>query len=96
MAQRPPVLSGPLREQRRGRVGRSRYGEETSRKVKGGWPALYRAIDRGENLVGVYLRKTRDRAAAEPFFRSARTVTEVVPGRVPTDGPSSYPGALKA
>ena len=35
--------------------------------------------DRDGNLVDVYLSETRDRAAAEAFFRSARTVTEVVP-----------------
>ena len=47
-------------------------------------------------MVDVYLSETRDRAAAEAFFRSARTVTEIVPDRVTTDGHSSYPGAIKA
>jgi len=57
---------------------------------------LYRAIDRDGNLVDVFLSETRDRAAAEAFFRSARTVTSSVPTRVTTDGHDSYPGAIKA
>ncbi len=73
-----PVLSETLRKQRRGRVGRSWYGDETYLKVKRGWTSLYRAVDRDGNLVDVYLSKTRDRAA-EAFFRSARTVPEIVP-----------------
>ena len=47
-------------------------------------------------MVNVYLSEKRDRTAAEAFFRSARTVTEIVPDRVTTDGHSSYPGAIKA
>jgi putative transposase len=90
-----PVLSETLRKHRRGRVGRSWYCDETYIKVKGCWTYLYRAIDRDGNLVDVYLSVTRDRAAAEAFFRSARTVTEVVPDRVTTDGHSSYPGAIR-
>ena len=64
--------------------------------MKGHWTYLYRAIDRDGNLVDVYLSETRDRVAAEAFFRSARAVTEIVPDRLTTDGHSSYPGALKA
>jgi putative transposase len=63
--------------------------------VKGHWTYLYRAIDRGGNLVDVYLSETRDRAAAEAFFQAARTVTDSVPDRVTTDGHDSYPGAIK-
>jgi len=91
-----PVLSETLRKHRRGKVGRSWYGDETYLKVKGYWTYLYRAIDRDGNLVDVYLSETRDRAAAEAFFRSARTVTEIVPDRVTTNGHGSYPGAIKA
>jgi transposase-like protein len=91
-----PVLSETLRKHRHGRVGRSWYADETYLKVKGRWTYLYRAIDRDGNLVNVYLSETRDRAAAEAFFRSARTVTEVVPDRVTTDGHNAYPGAIKA
>ena len=91
-----PVLSETLRTHRRGRVGRSWYCDETYLKVRGCWTYLYHASDRDGNLVDVYLSETRDRAAAEAFFRSVRTVTERVPDRVTTEGHSSYPGAIKA
>ena len=84
------MLSETLRKHRRGRVGRSWYCDETYLKVKGRWTYLYRAIDWDGNLVDVYLSATRDRAAAEAFFRSARTVPEVVPDRVTTDGHGSF------
>jgi transposase-like protein len=64
--------------------------------VKGRWTHLYRALDRDGNLVEVYLSERRDRAAAEAFFRSARTVTEQVADRVTTAGHDSDPGAIKA
>lgn len=91
-----PVLSETLHKHRRGRVGRSWYCDETYLKVKGRRVYLYCGIDRDGNLVDVYLSSTRDRAAAEAFFRSARTVTEIVPDRVTTDGHRSYSGAIKA
>jgi putative transposase len=65
-------------------------------KVKGRWAYLYRAIDRDGNLVDVLLSEKCDKAAAEVFFRSARTVTGSVPARVTTDGHDAYPGAIKA
>ena len=37
----------------------------------------------------------RDMAAAKAFFRSARAVTGVTPGRVTTDGHDSYPRAIR-
>ena len=64
--------------------------------MKGRWTHLYRALDRDGNLVDVYLSERRDRAAAEAFFRSARTVTEQVADRVTTAGHDSDPGAIKA
>jgi putative transposase len=91
-----PVLMETLRKHRRGGVGRSWYCDETYLKVKGRWTYLYRAIDREGNLVDVFLSERRDRAAAETFFRSARTVTDHVPARVTTDGHDSYPGAIRA
>jgi transposase-like protein len=57
---------------------------------------LYRAIDRDGNLVDVLLSEKRDKAAAQAFFRSARTVTGRVPERVTTDGHDAYPGAITA
>src|SRR2546426_1653740 len=94
-AQLAPLLSETLRKQRRGRIGRSWYGDETYIKVKGRWTSLYRAIDREGNLVDVVLSEKRDRAAAEAFFRSARTVTCSVPARVTRDGHDAYPKAIK-
>jgi transposase-like protein len=40
------------------------------------------------------LSERRDLAAAKAFFRSARTVTGVVPDRVTTDGHDAYPTAI--
>src|SRR5215813_6585383 len=95
-AQLAPVLNETLRKHRRGRVGRSWYCDETYLKVKGRWTYLYRAIDRDGNLVDVRLSEKRDKAAAEAFFRSARTVTGRVPDRVTSDGHDAYPGAIAA
>jgi transposase-like protein len=47
-------------------------------------------------LATLPLSERQDQAAAEAFFRSARTVTGSVPDRVTTDGHGSYPGAIKA
>ena len=58
-------------------------------KVAGAWCYLYRAID--GTLVDVYLSETRDIAKA--FLRSARSVTQVEPEQVTTDGHTSYPNA---
>jgi putative transposase len=52
---RTPVLSETLRKQRRGKVGRSWYCDETYLKMKGCGVYLYRAIDRDGNLVDVLL-----------------------------------------
>jgi transposase-like protein len=88
-------LGDTLRKHRRGRIGPSWYVDETYIKVKGCWTYLYRAIDRKGNLVDVLLSETRDKAAAEAFFRSARTVTGRVPEQVTSDGHDAYPGAIK-
>jgi transposase-like protein len=52
--------------------------------------------DRDGNLVDVWLSEKRDKAAAQAFFRSARTVTGHIPARVTSDGHDAYPGAIKA
>jgi transposase-like protein len=95
-AQLAPLLSETLRRQRRGKIGRSWYVDETYIKVKGRWTYLYRAIDREGNLVDVVLSEKRDRGAAEAFFRSARMVTGSVPERVTSDGHDAHPKAIKA
>jgi putative transposase len=67
---------------------------QTYLKVAGEWCYLYRAIDRDDNLIDVYLSETRDMAAAKAFLRSARSVTQVEPEQVTTDGHTSYPRAI--
>jgi putative transposase len=91
-----PALAEELRRHRRRHIGRSWYVDETYIKVHGHWHYLYRAIDRDGALVDVVLSEHRDLAAAKAFFRSARTVTGVVPDRVTTDGHDSYPAAVRS
>ncbi len=90
-----PALAEGLRHRRRGKVGKSWYVEETYITVHGHWRYLYRAIDRNGALIGVMFCEHRDMAAAMAFFQSAKTVTEVTPDRVTTDGLDSYPGAIR-
>lgn len=90
-----PSLIDSLRRRCKGRIGKSRYVDETYIKVNGRWCYLYRAIDRSGVLVDVRLSETRDMAAAETFFRSARAVTGTVPARVTTDAHDSYPRAIR-
>ena len=86
-----PLLAEGLRKRRAGKAGRCWHVDETYVKVAGEWCYLYRAIDRDGNLVDVYLSETRDMAAAKAFLRSARSVTQVEPEQVTTDGHTSYP-----
>jgi putative transposase len=65
-------------------------------RVGGRWCYLYRAVDRHGNLVDVMPSERRDLKAARAFFRSAKTVTGVVPARVTTDGHDGYPGAIRS
>jgi transposase-like protein len=67
-----------------------RQHHQTYVKVAGKWCYLYRAID--GNLVDVYLSETRDIAKA--FLRSAKSITQVEPEQVTTDGHTSYPKAI--
>jgi putative transposase len=90
-----PALAKGLRRRRRGKVGKSWYVDETYIKVHGHWRYLYRAIDRDGELVDVMFSENRDMAAAMAFFKSAKTVTEVTPDRVTTDGHDSYPQAIR-
>jgi transposase-like protein len=94
-----PVLAGELRRRRHGRGGsrgRHWHVDETYLKVRGRWCYLYRAIDRDGDLVDTMLSEHRDMAAAQAFFRSAKSATGVTPDRVTTDGHSSYPRAIRS
>jgi putative transposase len=90
-----PFLSEALRKRRHRQVGNSWYVDETYIRVQGQWQYLYRAIDRDGNIVDVRLSDTRDLVAAEAFFRSAWTVTGVMPDRITTDGHDAYPRAIR-
>ena len=90
-----PLLTERLRTRRRGKAGRSWYVDETYIKVHGRWRYLYRAIDRNGNLVDSLLSETRDRKAAQHFFRGARAVVGHAPDRVTTDGHDAYPRAIR-
>jgi putative transposase len=90
-----PWLIEALRKKRHGAVRESWYVDETYVRVQGQWQYLYRAIDRDGNFVDVRLSDTRDLAAAEAFFRSAWTVTGVMPDRITTDGHDAYPRAIR-
>jgi transposase-like protein len=46
-------------------------------------------------LVDVMLSERRDLGAAKAFFRSARTVTGVMPARVTSDAHDAYPSAIR-
>ena len=70
--------------------------DETYLKVGGRWAYLYRAIDRDGDLIDTMLSEHRDMAAAQAFFRSAKSVTGQVPERVTTDGHGSYPRAIRS
>jgi transposase-like protein len=94
-----PVLADKLRRCRHGKGGtrnRRWHVDETYLKVGGRWACLYRAIDRDGNLVDAMLSEHRDRAAAQAFFRSAKSVTGQVPDQVTTDGHGSYPRAIRS
>ena len=90
-----PALAEGLRRRRRGQIGKSWYVDETYIKVHGHWRYLYRAIDRNGALVYVMFSEHRDMAAAMAFFQSAKTVADVIPDRVTTDGHDSYPRAIR-
>ncbi len=94
-----PVLAGELRRRRHGRGGsrgRHWHVDETYLKVRGRWCYLYRAIDRDGDLVDTMLSEHRDMAAAQAFFRSAKSATGVTPDRVTTDGHGSSPRAIRS
>jgi transposase-like protein len=57
---------------------------------------LYRAVDRNGDLVDSMLSEQRDMMAAKAFFRSAKSATGLVPGKVTTDGHGSYPRAIRS
>ena len=91
-----PILSDDLRQRRRrGRLAPSWYVDETYIKVRGRWCYFYRALDRNGALVDVMLSERGDLAAANAFFRSAKSVTGKIPDRVTSDDHDAYPQAIR-
>jgi len=56
---------------------------------------LYRALARAGHLVDARLRPTRDRDAAQRFFRQALALAGDAPAPVTTDGHDAYPRAIR-
>jgi transposase-like protein len=94
-AQIAPLLRERLRSKRHGKAGVSWHCDETYIKVHGQWCYLYRAVDRGGNLVDSMLSDKRDMVAARRFFTQARTVAGHAPEKVTTDGHDAYPRAIR-
>jgi transposase-like protein len=89
-----PLITAPLRAQRKGKVGRSWYVDATYLRVGGHWCYRYRAIDRDGNLVHAMLSETSDMEAVKRFFKQAKEVTGGRPEQVTTAGPTSDPRAI--
>jgi putative transposase len=81
---------------RRHRTRRKLVRRRTYMKVRDKWVYLYRAIDRGRNLIDAMLSERRDMTAAKAFFRSAKVTAGFLPDRVTADGHGSYPRATSA
>ncbi len=90
-----PLLAAQLRAKRCGTVGGKWPVDETDLWVNGRWCYLYRAIDRGGNLVDARLSATRDMDAAQQFFRQALALAGDTPEQVTTDGHDAYPRAIR-
>ncbi len=90
-----PLITEQLRSRRQGKVGSSRYADETYLKVNCKWCYLYRAIDKDGNLVDSMLSEHRNMEAAKRFFKVAQEATGCVPERVTTDGHDAYPRAVR-
>ena len=90
-----PLVSENLRSKRRGKAGRSWYLDETYIKVSGRWRYLYRAIDRGGNLLDSMLSEHRDKHAARRFLRRMIDSTGHKPLRMTTDKHPAYTKAIR-
>ncbi len=66
------MITEQLRSRHGGKAGKSWYCDETYVRVGGKWCYLYRAIDRGGNLVDSILSEHRDMASAKGFFTQAK------------------------
>ncbi|PHQ81965.1 MAG: hypothetical protein COB66_00990 [Coxiella sp. (in: Bacteria)] len=79
---------------RYGETGLKWHADATYIRVEGRWRYTYRAIDKEEHLVDVYLSDTRDQNAAEDFFLQAETTTGISPDLITTDKEPALTPAL--
>lgn len=91
MCERNYTLSKP-HERRKGKTSKKWYVDATYIRIEGRWCYFYRAIDKKNNLVDVYLSNVRDKAAAEAFFNQAQKTVDIIPNQITTDKePALYP-----
>ena len=88
-----PQLENEFRKKHKSQVGCSWRMDETYVKIKGLWNYLYRAVDKEGKTVDFYLSKTRDKSAAEAFFRKALG-DNMLPEKVVIDKSGSNKAAL--
>jgi transposase-like protein len=89
------MVTDNLRSKRRGKAGRSWYVDEIYIKVSGRWCYLYRAIDRGGNLLDSMLSEHRDREATRCFLRRLINAQGQKPLRLTTDKHPAYTKAIR-
>jgi transposase-like protein len=94
-----PALADELRQRLHDKGGdrdRRWHMDETYLKVGGRWAYLYRAIDRGGNLIDTMLSEHHYMVAARAFFHSTKVVMGVTPDQVTSDRQGSYPHAVRS
>ena len=71
--------------------------DETYIKIKGKWHYLYRAVDSEGNTLDWMLSETRDKSAAEKFFRQTLSNNHCsTPRVISVDKNAAYPPAFEA
>ncbi|NSW39550.1 IS6 family transposase [Bacillus sp. Xin1] len=70
--------------------------DETYVKVKGQWVYLYRAVDSDGNTIDFYLSESRDKQAANRFFKKALAAFHICkPSVITVDKNPAYPVAIQ-
>lgn len=65
-------------------------------KVKGQWIYLYRVVDLEGNTIDFYLSESRDKQAAQHFFKKVLVASHICKSRVITiDKNPAYPIAIQ-
>ena len=81
----------------KGRTDDSYRVDETYIKVKGKWHYLYRAVDSEGNTLDWMLSTSRDKSAAEKFFRQTLSNSHcIIPRVIGVDENAAYPLAFEA